>query len=279
MKAMKKATCQRAVFCALPALVACVCAIGLVKASVSNTEAEKEREFRALYKAWDASIYEIPEKVWQTSDLREQAVYQENEHCQKLVALGPEVIPLMIEAGQEDTQLLHIVEMICKRRFPYHRDREASSFGKSVFIIEGVPGFDQGFGRPKFGKIWLYWWNEVREQTPELFAGHYEEWKALRDEGKTEEAAKKLESIENLGIDALPSVMEAVAAGDKDMVPVAAYLADVPWFTGTKASDAMTCDECVAWWKANKAHYAMPPFEKIVVEEKAGSDDETTAAQ
>ena len=274
-----KATFQRAVFCAMPALVVCVCAIGFVKASVSNTEAKKEREFWALHEAWRESILALPEKVWQTSDLREQAVYQENEHCQKLVALGPDIIPLMIRVGQKRTYLLHVVEMICKRRFPYHRDREASSFGKSVFIIEGVPGYDPGYGFPRMAQVWLYWWNEVRAQTPELFAGHYEEWKALRDEGKTEEAAKKLESIKNLGIDALPSVMEAVAAGDKDMAPVAAYLADVPWITGEKASDAMTCDECVAWWNGNKEHYAMPPFERIVVEENTASDAVEPAAQ
>ena len=115
----------------------------------------------------------------------------------------------------------------------------------------------------------FYWWNEVREQTPELFAGLYEEWKALRDEGKTEEAAKKLESIKNLGLDALPL---GDGGGGERAIRTWSRWRPIwrmcPWITGEKASDAMTCDECVAWWDAGKAHYAMPPFEKIVVVRK-----------
>ena len=259
---------------ALLTFLSCVCLIGREGALASDTESTMETELKTLVKTWEESL---PRTV--SASFPEKEAFDENEYCHKIVSMGPSVVPLIIEAGQSRSAVLRMAEMICKRRFEWHVDREATTPGKPVYIYEDLPGYDRRDLLPRRRSMWLYWWNEVREQTPELFAGLYEEWKALRDEGKTEEAAKKLESIKNLGLDALPSVMEAVAAGDKDMVPVAAYLADVPWITGEKASDAMTCDECVAWWNAGKAHYAMPPFEKIVVEEKAGSDDTTAAAQ
>ena len=259
-------------------LASCALAITVGKGWKSILPAwggDVETEFQGLYESWRESLDILTLEAWRPKE----ELYDDNEFFHKLVALGPEALPCMMVAAQRDRRLLYIMEVICKRRLEYHLDRAATKPGNPVYVCEDLPGYGPDHGDPKKEVMWLYWWNEVREQTPELFAGHYEEWKALRDEGKTEEAAKSLESIKNLGIDALPSVMEAVAAGDKDMVPVAAYLADVPWITGEKASDAMTRDECVAWWNANREHYVMPPFEKIVVEEKAGSDDETTAAQ
>ena len=78
--------------------------------------------------------------------------FDENEYCQKIVSMGPNVVPLIIEAAQSKSVLSYMAEMVCKRRFKRRVDRAS---GKRVWVFESLPGYDPGDDFPKRQWMWL----------------------------------------------------------------------------------------------------------------------------
>ena len=105
-------------------------------------------------------------------------------------------------------------------------------------------------------RVYLCWWREGRGFTERRFKVLYGEWKKAKEAGDEETATLKYERIRDLGIAALPYLVEKVEEGEKEFVPVISYLSD-----GEVREDAGPAD-CVRWWREHKARWTVPFPEK-----------------
>ena len=179
-------------------------------------------------------------------------------YCQEIVELGPSVVPYVIEEmrkGVERRDLMaDLLQIVVQRvtRVNLHVVRgEEIKTGEWIWVLEGFPRFEEKQPCAR-SKLWLRWWEEGRKQTPERFENLCKEWKALRGEGKEEEAWEKYQRIRDLGIVALPFIMEKVEAGERWLIPALSYLTD------NAVKPYAEPDECAAWWKQNRADWTIP---------------------
>jgi hypothetical protein len=205
-------------------------------------------EFERRYTAWRGT-----EKFTALSDVTKLA---EIESFHEIVLLGPSAIPFMIERIEESRRMsdpfghiLHIaVRRITKASFP--------------------PAADV-----------VSWWKS-RGDLPARFEKHYTNWKQARAKGplvlQTEQhvyndSTKRIErkltetelgqaykALRDLGIDALPLIVEKVKAGDLDLLPLFDELTDGIGHTyvGTLQERAKFT---LNWWEANKKDWLVPP--------------------
>ena len=179
-------------------------------------------------------------------------------YCQQIVDLGLPVLPYLAEeideAVEEGNLMADLLQTamgtITKTKIQIVLVRETKP-GEWVRSIKEFPEFEES-GPCAGAKLWLRWWEEGRKQTPERFENLCKEWKALRGEGKEEEAWEKYGRIRDLGIVALPCIMEKVEAGERSLIPALSYLTD------NAVKPYAEPDECAAWWKQNRADWTIP---------------------
>jgi hypothetical protein len=99
---------------------------------------------------------------------------------------------------------------------------------------------------------WISWWKEGRKQTPRRFEALYSEWKKFEKAGKEGEAVGREQKIRELGIVALPCIVQKIEQGDDNLLPAFLYLTDKE--VGTTA----TVSEALSWWAANKEKWTLP---------------------
>lgn len=109
---------------------------------------------------------------------------------------------------------------------------------------------------PGYYNLWLRWWKEGPKRTPQQFEKFYQEWKKLNAEGKEIEVKEKYQRMIDLGVAALPYMIEKIEKGDKELISAVSYLTG-----GEVKTDAKT-SECVEWWKKNKEKWTIPWGEK-----------------
>jgi hypothetical protein len=102
----------------------------------------------------------------------------------------------------------------------------------------------------------MRWWQEERHQAPERFRALNTQWKAKTAEGKDAEAKATRRKIIDLGIPALPAVLEEIGQGDTDLIPVVSALTD------GKVPKTATREACATWWAENKEKWTLPAARK-----------------
>jgi hypothetical protein len=209
--------------------------------------ASVEEEFEPLYQEWETSFAQI---VGFRSTFDGDAVYNNNPAFQKIVDLGVEAVPLIMEKMKTNPHVGEALFRITKWR--YHINRTGTP-GNSVWTVEEFPDERETKGPPDVIRVIERWWVEFRSQVPQRFAALYEEYNSLKDQGKKEEAEEKLLRIKDLGIDALPLLIDKIQQGDTRMIPAMAHLTD------KKVPESASSSECVSWWAANKAKLTLPP--------------------
>jgi hypothetical protein len=207
--------------------------------------ASVDQEFERLYQEWQASRRQI---VGISSDMDVNAVFKNNPAWRKIVDLGVEAVPVIMEKMKTDPHVSAALLEITKWR--YHINRTGTP-GNHVWTVEEFPDVHQTKGPPL--DLIERWWVEFRPQVPQRFAALYEEYNSLKDQGKKEEAEEKLLRIKDLGIDALPLLIDKIQQGDTSLIPAVAYLTD------KKVPESASSSECVSWWAANKAKLTLPP--------------------
>ena len=169
----------------------------------------------------------------------------ECDEFRNIVNMGLPVLPLIVEkiGGEEQGArwLGEAVRRITKVKFRAERREDGRGY-----VFEEFPGLKPG------ENVWLRWWKEGRRRTPQRFEKLCKEWKELRAQGKEEEAWEKYQRIRDLGIVALPCIMEKVEADEGWLIPALSYLTDnaVKPYAGP--------DECAAWWKQNRGNWTIP---------------------
>jgi len=122
-----------------------------------------------------------------------------------IIELGPPAVPYMIEKMDEnafglDFQLGFAVYQITKKRFdkgehPEVRDSKSEARG------------------------YVKWWREQRAETPQRFAQYCATLEAGKSERDAEKAKAALTRIRELGVDALPLLIEKITQGEGDLIP------------------------------------------------------------
>lgn len=204
--------------------------------------------FEEKYQSWREYIKQ-PQIRRQSAD----EAFIDNRSFNEIVALGISAIPYIVEKLEADinsnNRLIYAMQKITKKKFTLTR------VGDNEWEIEDFPGFKRELGNQGQARLWIEWYHSGRVQTPQRFSQLYTDWKNLKKQGKTNEANAKYQRICDLGIDALPLIMQQIEKGDKDLVPVVSYLTDNNVKPDTKPSD------CLNWWNNNKDMWTLPPVE------------------
>jgi hypothetical protein len=206
--------------------------------------------FEARYKAWVSERHRVSplwSSEWTEEDHR---AFYGTDSYRALVALGARVLPEVWGRLESDGRLARLVWDITKWR--YETVRSGAKPGQHVWTVDAFPDMKSTTGPPGWRSVLLRWWRENPKWTEERFARLYQEWKALTAEGKREEAEARYQAIKDLGIAALPYMMEKVKAGETALMPAIAYLTD-----GAVPADSDS-EACLAWWEENRERWTIP---------------------
>ena len=103
-------------------------------------------------------------------------------------------------------------------KWKWYTIREGKDPRKYVWRVEEFPDIHCEDGPPDSRKIWLRWWKEGRKFTDQRFEKLYNEWQGLKALNKVKEANKKYQRIIDLGIAALPNIVQKVEQGDTRVI-------------------------------------------------------------
>lgn len=203
-------------------------------------------EFRARYSAWREYV-----RQHDPFGAGNGQVWFGSEPFKRLVALGAPGLAFANQGMRTDDGLYYVAWGISKYTWHSHYARIAP--GTEVFTVEEYPDVRLVGAHLRPVELWFRWWDQDRFRTPQRFATLYAEWQELTHQGKAKEAREKWQRIEDLGIAALPCLVERIGRGAAELVPVVSYLTD-----GAVKSDA-TSKECAAWWEQHKQDWTLPP--------------------
>ena len=159
---------------------------------------------------------------------------------EELVEMGPAAVPFLIEKMEkrEDANLFprqfSAVAKITRKRFPTSEYSSAARAGT-------------------MGDLFVRWWKVERKQTPARFATLSQEWERCLKEGDRDRAQEASDQIRDMGVDALPLVIEKIKGGEQRFVPLVAQIMGEP-----VGGDVPTPDSVLQWWAANEKLVRLP---------------------
>ena len=211
-------------------VVVCSCVLGMLIHANNCNAAQVDRdialEFDRKITAWKNYLMNNPRLSNLTG----------NEHYRAIVDMGIPVLPYLMERIDKGSWALGgAVCLITEKRFEESEWPE----GKLGDAISGA-----GLLRE--------WWPKSRKETPARFSKLYSQWKELRRQNKKDEVSNKLRQIRNLGLAALPEIMDQIIHGDRELISIVSTL------TRGKVDPNATTDQCVAWWGKNKEKWLIP---------------------
>ena len=111
-------------------------------------------------------------------------------------------------------------------------------------------------GHPDARVVWKRWWEEYRPTIPARVEVLHRQWKGAIDQGKSAEAEQLYGAMRDLGVLALPPVVDAISQGEQGLVPLVSDLTD-----GAVKADASK-EQVITWWADNKAKWTLPEESK-----------------
>ncbi len=182
-------------------------------------------------------VFEERLQLWRSwrNDHRFWSCCSNTQEYRDIVALGPQIVPLLIEkmeTNPEDFLLADFVSVITKK----------------IFERAEWPGGKIGAQRVR---MYVHWWKEDRFRTQERLAELSSKWISLKAEEKTEEAQEAYHQIVYLGIAALPYLVDMVEH-QPELIPAISKL------TGGALSPTATAADCRQWWGKNKQEFELP---------------------
>jgi len=212
------------------------------------------RLFEARYRAWRQEMDTMPPAAQRFQSRRPVPELQPSAARDRLLALGVASVPILMERCDE-YGVESLLESITKWRL--HWDKGAGPQGELVWLCDEFPDVSRTPGGPSNNaRLIRRWWEEAEVVVPRLFAVRYGKWKELKAEGAGDEVAKVFKRLLDLGVWALPLIMERLTAGEVEMVPAISYLTD-----GAISKEA-SIDECKLWWEQHRSSWLVPPAPK-----------------
>lgn len=216
-------------------------------AAEARSQDELAREFERRYLAWRKHLQELPPSVSSEGDYRR---FYENQEFEAIVELGVPAVPVIVAKFRQDQMLGSVLHRITK--WMWNDTRVGPGPGQWVWIVDEFPDMKSTRGPLPYRELWLRWWREGRQRTPQWFSERCAQWRALSRQGKTEEAKEKYQRMLEVGVGALPYIVERIGKGETDLIPAMSALTD-----GRVKQDA-TPNECIEWWNAHKQDWLIP---------------------
>jgi len=103
-------------------------------------------------------------------------------------------------------------------------------------------------------ELWSRWWHGGSQFTGQRFEAKHNEWKVMKKENHLEKsnAKRRLSEMTDLGIPAIPFMIEKVEQGETDFIPLISRL------TNKELSETATQQECLEWWNKNNQKWLIP---------------------
>ena len=203
--------------------------------------------FEVKYSAWRDWLQE--NRALTPSSIIDMNRLYSNEPFREIVKLGVSAIPYIIEKQQEDHILGYALYQITK--WKWHTTREGKDPNEWVWTVEEFPNIREKHGPPDSRKLWLRWWKEGQKLTNTRFEKFYSEWQELKSQNKDKQAKEKHRRIIDLGIAALPKIMQKIEDGDTALIQTVSKLTDKKVKPNAKKSD------CIDWLKSNKEKWVI----------------------
>jgi len=233
----------------LPIAAALALAAPIRMPGAAGDTPDLQSTFEAKYRAWLQQRRAAPSL---SSEFDARRVY-DNEPFRAVVRLGPAAVPYMIKKVQQDRMLGYALYRITGFTWHWHLIKKDAP--PEVWVVDEFPG-ERWVGHPPDARLlWLRWWQERGKRTPVWFHQRYREWQRLEREGKQDEANQQYQLIVELGLEALPLMVDTMKKGSSDLVPALSRL------TNRAVKEDAKPAECVQWWNDNKDKWTLPPPE------------------
>jgi len=211
---------------------------------------EMEALFEKKYEAWKKY-----RKQQSPSPSSFRTIYMEGQPYLEMLKLGIPALPYMMKKIENDAydggrDLVWIVSKITNKKF--HITRTGQKPGGFRWTVEEFPDMNDLTSPPSRYKLWLRWWKEGKKLTAQQFEKFYQQWKKLNRQGKETEAKAKYQRVIDLGVAALPYILDKVKQGDVELVPAISVLTD------NKVKKDAKQSECLDWWESNKQKWLIP---------------------
>jgi len=105
-----------------------------------------EKQFEEYYNRWKSFINNTD-----ISEYSSDSEYVDNKYFNKIISLGEQALPYIVEKMKEDPEahfLIHAMEKITGKRLSKKE------------IVEGIEKYGSPLGNQGFAKIWIEWWGK-----------------------------------------------------------------------------------------------------------------------
>ena len=188
---------------------------------------EIRRQFYTEYYAW---------KLYTKLEGADKGDLTENIHYQKMITLGPPIVPLLFHELEYSNDGLLISPIITITKRVYRWDE-----------IKNIKG--QG----ALAQLYIQWWYHGRFQTLENFEKFYTLWSESRKRGDSISERKYQIKIEDLGLPVLPFLVDKIEKGKTELLPMVKWLTD-----GRVPTEKLTPANIRVWWEENKDQWTLP---------------------
>jgi len=227
-----------------------IAAVSLL-ATLDEAPTSMRQEFEAKYSAWQRQVQgKIGEAGMHGKSSLPGSLFYDNQAFRDILSMGPRAAPFLMEKVRRSGTASEALSRSTK--WKYHIKKTGETYGNQAWYVLEFPDLTRAEGPPGVREIWLRWWRENPKWTGDRFSKLYAEWQLLSGQGKDKEAEAEYQAIKDLGIAALPFMMERVKHGDKGLMPAISYLTD-----SAVPADAQPAD-CLDWWEKNKENWLIP---------------------
>ena len=183
-----------------------------------------------------------------------------------IVDLGPAALPYLVEAVQGDHMLGYAIYLIAKTNL--HIYRTGSAPREWSWRVEEFPDIVAASGPPDYRILWQRWWDGGQSLADWRFESLYGQWRAAKSRASADEASGLLVKVRDIGLPALPPMIEKVSTGEAQLLPVVQDLTSGA-ATTTGSTPQERTQACVAWWNQNKAKWLIPFPDQVALTEAA----------
>jgi len=214
-----------------------------------------QQEFTRRHAAWRAKLGPPERILWSSSSSSWVRRQIEIPEFNRLVQLGPRAVPFLvetIEANDKGDWLLNkAVEHIIRRKFGDREDAVKWWKGRPAALVE----FDKAHAKWRLAKANGNLVLQTRERV------WNDATKDIETRFRATEMGQAYESMRAFGIDALPTIVEKIKAGDHDLIPLFQELTGGVGIIVAKTSDnpqgPLTVD--LRLWEHYKDRFLLPP--------------------
>lgn len=205
---------------------------------------------------WSEAIFDVFMKNANSSHISEEQIREMAALDQKFfVPLDLGSLNYLIAIDNVD----HFVGrgLFIKSKFEVHNVVLKEEPKDLLSATEEFPNLLQRDVRYDARKTWLRWWLDGQERTPQWFGERYPKWLALRQEGKTTEAAAMYQKLLDIGLPAIPLWLEKLQA-QPDAPTQQAITEAISSLTDGAIKPGLPVADYAAWWKADGPKWTVP---------------------